>query len=508
MHIRPIKSVYRYHQDTGYERGKMAWHSLDWQNQPSVYKVYKGINPIPLPDGIPSMHNNIFDLLKDAEKGDRSQSIDLEQLALILRLTHTLTTRASNAGDDFYYRSAASAGALYPTEIYVVTHKVRSLDDGLYHFGIKGHVLTPLRTGNLSGYISGRIRPPSSAAPAVFFIFTVIYFRSSWKYRERAYRYHLLDTGHVLENLHLAVNALGLLLRLFYDFNDKNINTLVGLDDHKEVSLALACIAGSESAIDSCMTMITALPDNISSASIVSGRELDYPSITDIHKTGEKIVTGYDSEHDMFSCPVSPEIWESIPDPIPLPDTVRYPECLLRRRSKRNFANKPLDKNTLLLLLDGLCSCDVYVPETSSRYNRSFFVGFIVENIDDVAPGIFLLDRTNRRFGLIGKGHLVDRMAHACLDQLWLRNANIHFLFFSDLDLLEQFRGTRGYRYANMGAGRLGERIYIMASALGLGCCGIGAFYDLEAADITGLNKSSQLLYLVATGRIPKTIKA
>ncbi len=51
-------------------------------------------------------------------------------------------------------------------------------------------------------------------------------------------------------------------------------------------------------------------------------------------------------------------------------------------------------------------------------------------------------------------------------------------------------------------AGRMGERLYLTATTLGLGCCGIGAFYDWEAAELLGLNPNSRLLYLVAVGAV------
>ncbi|MBW1733381.1 MAG: nitroreductase family protein [Deltaproteobacteria bacterium] len=48
----------------------------------------------------------------------------------------------------------------------------------------------------------------------------------------------------------------------------------------------------------------------------------------------------------------------------------------------------------------------------------------------------------------------------------------------------------------------MGERIYLAASSLGLGCCGIGAFYDEEARDLLGLNRESRVLYLVDVGPV------
>jgi nitroreductase len=51
-------------------------------------------------------------------------------------------------------------------------------------------------------------------------------------------------------------------------------------------------------------------------------------------------------------------------------------------------------------------------------------------------------------------------------------------------------------------AGRFGQRLYLGATALGFGCCGVGTFYDSEAAEFLGLNPESRLLYLVAVGPI------
>ena len=86
----------------------------------------------------------------------------------------------------------------------------------------------------------------------------------------------------------------------------------------------------------------------------------------------------------------------------------------------------------------------------------------------------------------------------------WLANSAIHFLFLSNLALLEGTWGQRGYRYAMMTAGRIGERIYVTSTSLGLGCCGIGAFYDNEASDLIGLNADSRLLYLVSVGKVKR----
>jgi SagB-type dehydrogenase family enzyme len=150
-------------------------------------------------------------------------AIDLTSLSLVLRLTYSLTAKTRHAGGDFYYRSVASAGALYPTEIYVATQGVTNLPDGIYHFSIARHGLSLMRKGKLSLLIKKATEILDTTVPVLTFFFTAIFFRSAWKYRERSYRYHLLDTGHVVENLVLALNARGLPNALSMDFDDGQV---------------------------------------------------------------------------------------------------------------------------------------------------------------------------------------------------------------------------------------------------------------------------------------------
>jgi SagB-type dehydrogenase family enzyme len=128
--------------------------------------------------------------------------------------------------------------------------------------------------------------------------------------------------------------------------------------------------------------------------------------------------------------------------------------------------------------------------------------GFLAGNAEGFDPGLYLLDPSSSSITRIDSGSFMDRMAHTCLNQGWLANAAVHFLFISNLDSVDQVWGSRGYRYAMMTAGMLGERLYLMGTAMGLGCCGIGAFYDTEAARLLGLNSTSRLLYLVAVGPV------
>ena len=130
---------------------------------------------------------------------------------------------------------------------------------------------------------------------------------------------------------------------------------------------------------------------------------------------------------------------------------------------------------------------------------------YLVGQAEGIEPGFYGVDIATRSLGLVSRGFMMDEMASVCLDQKWLSMASIHVLFLANLGVLDRDWGSRGYRYAMMAAGRLCERIYLMSTAMGLGCCGIGALYDDEAAALLGLNVDSRLLYLVAVGPIMGT---
>lgn len=501
-----LKSAFQYHNLSSYERHRMSGHYLDWQNQPIVYKEYPGIDIMPLPQDIRPPKGKLSSILKERAPDHKTRAMNIKDLSLILSLTYSLSAKARYAGGDFYYRTAASAGALYPTEIYVAAHGVGGLDDGLYHFAIHRHGLSPLRTDDLSQHIVRLTPLHEGTAPTMTFFFTAILFRSAWKYRDRAYRYHLLDTGHVIENMVLALKALQLPCDLSYDFDDEKANHLLGLDEEKEISLAVVHVPGVDPIAESEGQVFEELPESIRHAGTVSGKEIDYPLIGEQHEAGAKIISSSETGPNMIhELGLIPDSLEKESFSSHWPEVMDYHEALFTRRSSRNFIREEMRKESLMALLESLCLEEHSDLEGGGRppYDRSVCTGIIVgKGVEEVSPGLYLLDTSEESTGLVRSGSFMDIMSHICLDQAWLAHASVHVLFLSNLDLLDRTWGVRGYRYAMMTAGRMGERLYIASTALGMGCCGIGAYYDRDAAELIGLNKESSLLYLVAVGPV------
>jgi SagB-type dehydrogenase family enzyme len=487
-----IKTCLDYHQETSYDRFGMSGHSLDWASQPKVFKEYPGITPLSLARELQIPKGKLSAILGATPAPGLPGELDLETLSLLLLLSYTHTARARHSEGEFFFRSAASAGALYPTELYVATRDVKDIGNGLYHFAIQNRSLDPLVKGDVIGMVLGE------GSHLTFFL-TAIFFRSAWKYRARSYRYHLLDTGHVAENVFLALKALKLPFRMSYDFDDIAVNRLLGLDDQKEVVLAIIDVPGDKGVSKKHKEPFALLPEPMLQASRVSAKEIDYPAVREIHQAGLPVVSSRTRTEMIHELGLSPKIWTPIETPSSWPESTDYADAVFRRRSRRNFVKKAMRKEAMNALLDGVCRSDGFTDD------QGLAVGFLAGQVEEMAPGFYLLDIKKESYALVSSAELMARSTSICLDQEWLANTGVHFLFLANLDVLDKKWGPRGYRYAMLTAGRLGERLYVAAEAMGLGCCGIGALYDGEAMEMLGLNQNSRLLYLVAVGNVKKT---
>lgn len=499
-----IVSAEDYHLRTGYNRHDICVRRMDWGIQPEVFKSYSGVERIDLSKEISFADERLSGLLESPPACRPDHRPGLESLTRILFLTQALTAEARYGGEIFHFRSAASAGALYPFELYVATADLGGLADGVYHHDVREQALSRLRVGNAQAEIAELVHPAADSVFVMAFFMTSVFFRSSWKYRDRAYRYHLLDTGHLLENLVLALRWERLPFKIRYDFSDTGINQLLRVDEEREACLAVVLVsAGVANRAD--RAPLRDLSPDLAASSKVSPRDVDYPEIREIHAASSKVICTTAIPGIPSKLGLEPKPTFEIPPQLEWPEVMTYPEAVMRRRSMRNFVGHELSRGHFQALLSAVCSGARGTPDSQPHGLESLAVGFLAGNVEGLNPGFYLLDPWNRTVGTAAPGkNLVREMAHVCLDQGWLSHCAMHFLFMTNLEALEETWGPRGYRYAMLVAGRLGQRIYLASTAMKIGCCGIGAFYDDEARRLLGLNAESCLLFLVAAGQVRK----
>ncbi len=502
-----IDSVWSYHERTRYDRYDMKGHALDWGSQPNVYKNYHGRKTVRLPQDVRLPDETLSELLTEPWTPDAENEISLDRLTRILVLTQALTARARYGGAYFFYRSVASAGALYPFELYVATIGVSGLDAGLYYHNLSDQSLVLLRSGSALGPVRSALSLGDKPDPVLVFFLSSIFFRSSWKYRERSYRYHLLDTGHLAENLVLALRSERLRCEIRYDFDDLLVNGLLGVDQEREVCLAVAPVWGRSSSAPQ-FTVLEEADNGLADASRVASAEVDYPAIREVHGATRVPTTLPSSRPNMARC-LGVELQQGKPilPPEMWPERISYGEAVQKRRSMRNFVRASLTSDRLNAFLTLLTVEPAANLHRESVAEAALSIGFLAGNVERLEPGFYVLDRAARTVHLAVRGNVIERMTDACLNQGWLAQCAVHFVFLCNLDVLEKTWGARAYRHVMLFAGRLGQRIYLAATSMLLGCCGIGAYYDGEAVQLLGLNERSRLLYLVATGPVRKYVE-
>lgn len=209
--------------------------------QPDPYKSYPDKPKIELPK-----QNNIkTETLNHAILNRRSirdfskKPLSKEQLSYLIWASTGLQRKERG----FEYRTAPSAGALYPIETYVVINNVKNIAQGVYHYNIESNHLEEIKKGDHRSVIAeAALNQPMCYHAAAVFIWTAIFNRSKCKYGQRAYRYIYLDAGHIAENLALSATSINLGTCQVAALYDDEVNQIIDIDGITESTIYLSVV--------------------------------------------------------------------------------------------------------------------------------------------------------------------------------------------------------------------------------------------------------------------------
>lgn len=131
-------------------------------------------------------------------------------------------------------RTAPSAGALYPLEIYLVAGKVKGLAPGIYRYVNKKHALLKVADGDFRKKLSAAALGQECVRDgATSIVISGVYERTAKKYGERASQYVHIEVGGVAENIYLQAQALNLGTVFVGAFRDKLLKALLKMTDRE-----------------------------------------------------------------------------------------------------------------------------------------------------------------------------------------------------------------------------------------------------------------------------------
>ncbi len=229
----------RYLKETRHSRERLVGGRMDWSRQPAWFKTYPRRAARPAagdrasrPPG--AEQQDLFGVLerRRSVRDYAPPPLGLEELSTLLWAAAGVTARQHG----FAFRTAPSAGGLFPIEHYVAAQsgeRARS----------RASTTTPCSSAPSSACCAGDVRLPlaraaldqriAADADAVF-VWTAVLERSRWKYGQRFVRYVLLDAGHIAQNVALAAVALGLGTCQIAAFFDDEAAALLGVDPDEE----------------------------------------------------------------------------------------------------------------------------------------------------------------------------------------------------------------------------------------------------------------------------------
>jgi SagB-type dehydrogenase family enzyme len=230
----------RFHQQTKYARNHFG-DGPDWSIQPDQYKTYPNVPSVALPKPDPLSPCTLDEAIQKRRsiRSFSTKALTSEQLSYLL----WVSTGIQRKEEGFAFRSAPSAGALYPIETYCVIHRVEGIESGVYHYDIQHHRLDQLKKGDYQVAITqAALDQDMCAHAAAVFVWTAMFNRSKCKYGQRAYRYIYLDAGHIAENLALGAVSLGLGSCQIAAIYDDEVNALIDVDGNEESALYLSVV--------------------------------------------------------------------------------------------------------------------------------------------------------------------------------------------------------------------------------------------------------------------------
>lgn len=232
--------------DTAVVPGEYTTQEL--QGMAAAYKRYRLHERIMLPP--PDTHRQSSITFDEAMRRRRTirsfsaEALDIAELSILLQHTYGITGQLPVAGGGTQFlRSAPSAGALYPAEIYMGIRQVAGVAPGIYHYEVLEHSIALLTEGDpTEALYEVCCRQEQARNAAVTFFVSGTFERTKRKYGERGYRYVLLDVGHLSQNLCLSCTSLGLGAMTTCGFYDDAASTLLRLDGITEAVLYVAFV--------------------------------------------------------------------------------------------------------------------------------------------------------------------------------------------------------------------------------------------------------------------------
>lgn len=348
--------------------------------------------------------------------------------------TRCITSKQEIAKKPYYRLNVPSAGNLHPIEIYVQIRNVSGLLSGIYHLEPLTQEIVLIAEIGAAG-----IEPYLGLEyrfSGFLIMLSIVPFRASWKYGLRGWRYLYLDLGHQIGALVASVRHFGQEMTKMSVSDGDALNHIMGMGEEERITAVYG----------------------VGEYSQRFAKRLDEPLMrvqpTDYLISNSLLLSNIRTE----------SIYCEIPECFNYKDFI---EINHNRRSARGFHPNSMRDMDILELM-------------KLKAHASIEIVTLLLQAHTMHCGVYRNGSCNE------EGHLVFEAVHLLLDQRFIAGANMVLLIYA-----EHFTST-----SHIDAGIYAQKVYLACEHLGIGCSGIGAFYDNKGSRWS----NNPLLYAVAIG--------
>jgi len=170
------------------------------------------------------------------------EPLTLEELSFLLWATQGIVQANTREGQIIRtLRTVPSGGARHPFETYLLVRRVEGVAPGLYRYLPVEHKIYLVRDDeDLTEKAHEATRGQFLRQSAVVFIWTVIPYRTEWRYSFLSAKIIAQDSGHLCENLYLACEAIGAGTCAIGAYDQDKMDPILGVDGEDEFAIYVA----------------------------------------------------------------------------------------------------------------------------------------------------------------------------------------------------------------------------------------------------------------------------
>ena len=515
------RQIIRYHEESKhhYDRYARSAGHMDWDNQPNPFRFYEDTKSY----GLPFLKKDPAALYADLYRRDNhpARGITLATIAGFLELSLGLSAWKAAGESRWPLRMNPSSGNLHPTEAHLILPRIDGLAGGVYHYNPLRHALEQraIVSENVCQNISSHF-----GCEGFLIGLSSIFWRESWKYGERAFRYCNHDVGHALAAISFSANLFGWKVSYLSKLSDQDMQTVLGFDKTRFAPLEeehpdLMCFVHPDQFLEISRKLSDAIISEFKNISFKGNpNRLSHQPVNweIIYKTAHLIRKPPTDEH-RYELTTQYGFRED-------PCRLAAAQIIRQRRSATAFdRNGSVTKEQFLAILDKTLPRSNCPPFDVELMDPLLHLLIFVHQVEDLTPGLYFFIRNEKTI------QPIRRLTRSKF--LWKAVENNYPLFLLEKGVFKQqammiscHQEIAGHSAFSLGmiaafqnpvtsnpfayqrlfweSGMIGQVLYLAAEAQGVRGTGIGCFFDDAVHEILGLaDNEYQSLYHFTIGK-------